>query len=847
MPRPFAAPFLAVAALACAALSPTVSAQQATPVDSLKVAPGFNVQLLYTVPKEQNGSWVAMCNDPKGRLIVSDQYGKLYRVTPPALGSSATPTVENIDVELGCAQGLLYAFDSLYVMVNEDRFQGRGLYRVQDTNGDDRFDSVKQLRKLDGGGEHGPHAILLSPDKKSLTLVIGNQTKLTDVSSSRMRPIWSEDHLIKRLWDGNGFMKGVLAPGGWIAKTDPDGKDWELIATGFRNEYDAAYNRDGELFTYDADMEWDMNTPWYRPTRVNHVVSGGEYGWRSGAGKWPAYYADSMGAVVDIGPGSPTGVTFGYGAKFPEKYQDALFINDWSYGKLYAVHLSQNGSSYTGKAEEFISGSPLPLTDILVNTDGAMYFAIGGRRTQSALYRVTYSGKESTEPAKPNKRRNVELAKRHALEAYHGTYVQSPSKKSLDEIWSGLGSKDRAMRFAARIALEWQAPDAWTERALSEKNATASMQALMALSRVSSRDQFHRKASDPVPNSALQSRILASLDRIKWDKLNNSERLDLVRAYTLAFTRLGNPDESTRQALSAKFSPLFPASTRELNAELAPMLVYLEAPEAAAKLSAALASAPSQEEQMDLARAMRMLKTGWTLDQRRAYFGWFLKAANFRGGSSLAGFLRDIKADSVATLSDSEKTALNDVLNAQPPKLNVLQNLLVGRQTVKEWTVADFDPVLAKGLKSGRDLNRGRALFGAVGCFNCHRYATEGGAVGPDLTGVAGRFSPRDLLESIIEPSKEISDQYGQVLISLKDGNTVIGRVANLNNDDLMMMTDMFDPNGFTNVKRQNIESIEPSKVSPMPEGLLNTLKQDEVLDLLAYLLSRGQGPTAKK
>lgn len=847
MPRPFTTPLIAFAALACAVSGPVSFAQQATPVDSLKVAPGFKVELLYTVPKEQNGSWVAMCNDPKGRLIVSDQYGKLYRLTPPAAGSSAAPVIENIDVELGCAQGLLYAFDSLYVMVNEDRYQGRGLYRVQDTNGDDRFDSVKQLRKLDGGGEHGPHAILLSPDKKSLTVVIGNQTRLTEVSSTRMRPIWSEDHLIQRLWDGNGFMKGTLGPGGWIAKTDPEGKDWELVATGFRNEYDAAYNRDGELFTYDADMEWDMNTPWYRPTRVNHVVSGGEYGWRSGAGKWPAYYPDSVGSVADIGPGSPTGVTFGYGAKFPAKYQDALFINDWSYGKLYAVHLTRNGASYTGKTEEFISGSPLPLTDILVNTDGAMYFAIGGRRTQSALYRVTYAGKESTAPAMPDKRRNVELARRHALEAYHGTYVQSPSKKALDEIWAGLGSKDRAIRFAARVALEWQAPDAWTDRALSEKNPTASMQALMALSRVSSRDRFHRKTSDPAPDATLQGRILASLDRIKWDKLSNSERLDLMRAYSLAFTRLGNPDEATRQALIAKFSPLFPAATRELNAELAPMLVFLEAPTAAAKLSAALAAAPSQEEQLDLARSMRMLKTGWTLDQRRAYFGWFLKAANFRGGSSLAGFLRDIKSDAVATLSDGDKTALADVLNAQPPKLNVLQNLLVGRQTVKEWTVADFDPVLAKGLKSGRDLARGRALFGAVGCFNCHRYATEGGAVGPDLTGVAGRFSPRDLLESIVEPSKEISDQYGQVLISLKDGNTVIGRVANLNNDTLMMMTDMFDPNGFTNVKRQDIESIEPSKVSPMPEGLLNTLKQDEVLDLLAYLLSRGQGATAKK
>lgn len=62
-----------------------------------------------------------------------------------------------------------------------------------------------------------------------------------------------------------------------MCKTDPDGKTWEVVATGFRNQYDIDFNGDGELFTYDADMEWDLNTPWYRATRVNHVISGAEF------------------------------------------------------------------------------------------------------------------------------------------------------------------------------------------------------------------------------------------------------------------------------------------------------------------------------------------------------------------------------------------------------------------------------------------------------------------------------------------------------------------------------------------------------------------------------------------
>ena len=99
--------------------------------------------------------------------------------------------------------------------------------------------------------------------------------------------------------DGNGFMAGVLGPGGCIYNVTPDGKKWELFSTGYRNEFDVAFNRNGDLFTYDADMEWDFNTPWYRPTRVCLAASGSEFGWRNGAANGPPYYPDSLPA--DLG------------------------------------------------------------------------------------------------------------------------------------------------------------------------------------------------------------------------------------------------------------------------------------------------------------------------------------------------------------------------------------------------------------------------------------------------------------------------------------------------------------------------------------------------------------------
>ena len=94
----------------------------------------------------------------------------------------------------------------------------------------------------------------------------------------------------------------------------------QLVAGGLRNPYDLAFNRDGELFIHDADMESDEGTTWYRPTRLCHVIPGGEYGWRSGWSKWPDYYVDSLPAALDTGRGSPAGIVAYNHFMFPARY-----------------------------------------------------------------------------------------------------------------------------------------------------------------------------------------------------------------------------------------------------------------------------------------------------------------------------------------------------------------------------------------------------------------------------------------------------------------------------------------------------------------------------------------------
>ncbi len=127
-----------------------------------------------------------------------------------------------------------------------------------------------------------------------------------------------------------------------------------------------------------------------------------------------------------------------------------------------------------------------------------------------------------------------------------------------------------------------------------------------------------------------------------------------------------------------------------------------------------------------------------------------------------------------------------------------------------------------------------------MACASCHRFGVDGGGIGPDLTAVAGRFNVRDLLELIVEPSKVISDQYAAVSIATKDGRMVTGRVGNIFGDSLSVIEDMFDPGRSTDVRRADIEEMKQSTISVMPAGLLNSLTEAEIQDLVAFLLARG-------
>jgi putative heme-binding domain-containing protein len=164
--------------------------------------------------------------------------------------------------------------------------------------------------------------------------------------------------------------------------------------------------------------------------------------------------------------------------------------------------------------------------------------------------------------------------------------------------------------------------------------------------------------------------------------------------------------------------------------------------------------------------------------------------------------------------------------------------MFAGR-TPRAWTLEELSAAASTGLK-GRSFENGRKMFGAAACFACHRFNNQGGMTGPDLTGAGGRYSPHDLLDQIINPSKVINEQFAPIVVTKNNGESVTGVVVNLSGDNVTLNTDLSDPDQRVNLDRKEVKSIEASQVSPMPPMLLNMLTKEEILDLVAYTLSQG-------
>ncbi len=780
--------------------------RQATDPATFTVPEGFKVELVRSAGEDED-SWVSLAFDPEGRVTLGMEKKGLLRLT---ISGSGDQKVERIDETLEECRGLVYAHGALFANANDSK----ALYRLRDADGDGVFEEKTELLRTGGGVGHGRNHLKAGLDGR-IWIAHGNNVLLPESGVAADSPLqqYANDQLIPNPWDGSMFDGNVELPAGHILSMNPDGSDLRLFAGGLRNPLDIAFNRDGECFTFDADMERDIGAPWYMPTRVLHVVPGADFGWRRGTGRWLSYFADTLPSVVDIGLSSPTGIFFGYGSDYPSHYEEALYICDWSYGRIISVYLRPDGASYTGEQETFVSGRPLNVTDGCVGPDGALWFTTGGRGTQSGLYRVVWEG-DVVDGASRAGMSDL-LALRRKLEA---------GEASEAEIEVARSSDDRFLRQAARLALERDIGLVTEERVRAEVGGWRALELWLAAVRVGSPE--------------LRAAAMESASRMPWERASVEQRLACLRVLEIGFARGGalpKPDE-----LRARLDEHFPSEDARLNRELGKFLVFLKSPVVVRKAVALLCDAEASEDLLYYPFMLRYLTEGWDLSSLRAVFEALNRAEKLNGASTYFKAIADTRAELAANLPPDQAEALAEVI--APTKPVALSAYALPKHTFREWTLQDLDPQLAK-VGSGRSFEGAKKALIAAQCVFCHRVSTDpslpAGVFGPDLTLVSARFGRRDLLDHILNPSKVVDEKFRFLTVTLSDGSQTMGAIESEDDERLTLKP---HPLAMETVEigRDMITKREWSPVSPMPAGLLNGLKADEILDLLAYFEAVG-------
>ena len=164
------------------------------------------------------------------------------------------------------------------------------------------------------------------------------------------------------------------------------------------------------------------------------------------------------------------------------------------------------------------------------------------------------------------------------------------------------------------------------------------------------------------------------------------------------------------------------------------------------------------------------------------------------------------------------------------------------RSVVRDWSLSDLASDLPLA-RSGRSFEKGKAAFQDAGCIQCHRFHGDGGSVGPDLSGLTQRAKPNDVLESILLPSKVIAPEYANAEIETVGGDSFTGRVESESATEIVLRPAAAEES--VRLAKSQIRRRTVSPISNMPAGMLNTLTKDQILDLLAYLLSEANPDAA--
>lgn len=730
------------------------------------------------------------------------------------------------------AHGLLFEGNDLFSV------QPHGIFRHRDTDKDGFPDGEPELffKLPGGGGEHGPHGLRKGPDGW-FYLAAGNNSRITkDNNTTETAPIPDPIQ-------------------GTILRISPDGKQSEVIAHGFRNHYDLAFNKLGHLFTFDSDGERDHQLPWYSYCRVFHVRIGGHHGWllpgHQRSFNRPPYFFDSVDRLIEIDRGSPTGVEVYRHHHFPKPYQDGLFFACWTYGRIYYTRLTRLRDTYRRYEPEIFMETTGNLgfapSDLAVDpTTGHLFVSVGGRGTRGAVYRVSNPKRSAARSHLPYFKvtRSWSVHKdaitlpapvppQMALAQFKVAQTPEDQLTSLRHLMLALGdiSTNEAKRridagYSAqkpdgipadlRPAIAQALVAALDPRLPGDPNVVREIGRLLAMLKTTNELALPRLASGITSNShpTRDAHMLFCLAQLP------GERTKIVRE-RIAYGFL-NIDRKrlARKLLSDRNWTINLRETLKSHLETDPMLSaefsgydrFLGYPEHAYLLDLF----PKETQQRAARNMLTRTRTTWSatsLSFVRKYLTPEDLLPLFRAQwknpalqPHLAPFL-----SKHGTEADRELVKVY----TEPPSGGVDLTPFNEKMKTVDW---------AKG-----DVDRGRAAYSRYTCVTCH---SGNRRLGPDLKNIAKRFNRDDLFRHIYDPNLAVSDLYKATQITTKDG-TYVGLPVYKSEAQTILETGAGETIRFS---RHDILTERRPNQSPMPPRLLLGASPEELADLYAFL-----------
>jgi hypothetical protein len=320
-----------------------------------------------------------------------------------------------------------------------------------------------------------------------------------------------------------------------------------------------------------------------------------------------------------------------------------------------------------------------------------------------------------------------------------------------------------------------------------------------------------------------------------------------LRIIAVACARFGRPNAQDGWSLLEQTEEHYPVQGWEgaiiepesaalQNREACRLLVYLKSPTVIEKTMPLLQAVTTSEDLLYYPFMLRYLKDGWTLEQRRVVFEALNKAEKMNGASTFFKAISDTRSELAAALKPEEATQLAAVIS--PAKPAVLSAHALPGHSFKNWTLEDLAPLLAKMDAKTRNRDSAKDALIRAQCVFCHKVSNDptlpAGVFGPDLVQVSARFNRRDLLDHILNPSKFIDEKFRYVTVKTSDGKTITGSLESEDDERVVLRPNPLAPDK-SEIAKAMIKERSVSEVSPMPAGLLNSLKAEQILDLLAW------------